>query len=65
MAVNNGGEKTEAFLGTQGYFWDTQTDMFACPVASIAAFILLGRWHDRSLEKLKEQNNNIFSKGLH
>lgn len=47
-AIN--GEKTEAFLGTQGYFWDTQTDMFACLVASIAALVLLGRWHDAQMQ---------------
>jgi putative membrane protein len=50
MAVLNG-EKTEAFLGTQGYFWDTQTDLFACLVASIAALVLLGRWHDAQMEQ--------------
>jgi putative membrane protein len=25
---------TEAFLGTQGYIWDTQTDMFLCLIGS-------------------------------
>jgi len=48
MAVING-EKTEAFLGTQGYFWDTQTDLFYCLIASIAALILLSRWHNSQL----------------
>ena len=28
---------TEAFLGTQGYVWDTQTDMFLCLLGSIVA----------------------------
>jgi putative membrane protein len=50
MAVLNG-EKTEAFLGTQGYFWDTQTDLFYCLIASIAALILLSRWHDAGLRR--------------
>jgi len=40
---------TEAFLGTQGYVWDTQTDMFWCLIGSIVALILLGRLHDRQL----------------
>lgn len=40
---------TEAFLGTQGYIWDTQTDMFLCLVGSIAALILLARLHNRYL----------------
>ena len=53
MAVLNG-EKVEAFLGTQGYFWDTQTDMFACLVASVLALLLLGRWHDAQMRNLQE-----------
>jgi putative membrane protein len=40
---------TEAFLGTQGYVWDTQSDMFLCLVGSIVALILLTRLHDRCL----------------
>lgn len=52
-AVVNG-EKAEAFLGTQGYFWDTQTDMFACLIASVAALALLGRWHDRQMRNLPQ-----------
>lgn len=40
---------TEAFLGTQGYIWDTQTDMFLCLVGSVSALILLTRIHNRCL----------------
>lgn len=43
---------TEAFLGTQGYVWDTQTDMFMCLVGSIVAVIVLPRIHDGQLAKL-------------
>jgi len=28
---------TEAFLGTQGYIWDTQSDMFWCLIGSVIA----------------------------
>jgi putative membrane protein len=42
---------TEAFLGTQGYTWDTQSDMFLCLVGSIVALILLTKLHDRYLAK--------------
>jgi putative membrane protein len=42
---------TEAFLGTQGYVWDTQTDMFFCLVGAVAALLLLSRLHDRSLAR--------------
>ena len=40
---------TEAFLGTQGYIWDTQTDMFWCLIGSIVAVVLLTRLHNRYL----------------
>lgn len=40
---------TEAFLGTQGYIWDTQTDMFLCLVGSVVGLAVLARWHDRCL----------------
>ena len=43
---------TEAFLGTQGYIYDTQTDMFMCLVGSIVALILLTRLHDKHLLQL-------------
>ncbi len=43
---------TEAFLGTQGYIWDTQSDMFMCLVGSIAALVLLPRLHDRALARI-------------
>ncbi len=43
---------TEAFLGTQGYVWDTQTDMFMCLAGSIVAVVVLPRLHDRQLARL-------------
>ncbi len=43
---------TEAFLGTQGYIWDTQTDMFLCLIGSIVALILLTKLHNRYLLKM-------------
>ncbi len=39
----------EAFLGTQGYVWDTQSDMAMALLGSIAALSLLHRVHDRQL----------------
>ena len=43
---------TEAFLGTQGYIWDTQTDMFWCLIGSIIALVLLGKWHNKYLSEI-------------
>jgi putative membrane protein len=45
------GTAAEAFLGTQGDIWDTQKDMALCLVGSVAALILLSRWHDRQLSE--------------
>jgi putative membrane protein len=42
-------EDTEAFLGTQGYIWDTQTDMFWCLIGAVAAVLILSRFHNRQL----------------
>ena len=43
----------ESFLGTQGYVWDTQSDMFWALVGAVSALLLLSRLHDRQLERLK------------
>lgn len=45
---------TEAFLGTQGYIWDTQSDMFWCLVGSIVALVLLTKLHNRCLLRIGE-----------
>jgi len=42
-------EAADAFLGTQGYEWDTQSDMWLALLGAVAALILLSRWHDRQL----------------
>ena len=47
-------EAADAFLGTQGYVWDTQSDMATALVGAIAALALLGRYHDRQLVALME-----------
>ena len=44
-----GGSGADAFLGTQGYVFDTQSDMFFALVGAVAALVLLGRVHDRQL----------------
>ena len=42
-------EAADAFLGTQGYVWDTQSDMGWALFGAILALVLLGQWHDRQL----------------
>ncbi|MCL1092212.1 DUF2238 domain-containing protein [Shewanella kaireitica] len=41
------GEDAEAFLGTQGYIWDTQSDMAMALVGAISAIMLLSRYQDK------------------
>ena len=43
------GEGAEAFLGTQGYVWDTQSDMGWALFGAVMALILLSKIHDRHL----------------
>ncbi len=44
------GEGAEAFLGTQGYAWDTQSDMGWALLGAVLGLLLLGRFHDRQLQ---------------
>jgi len=43
-------EAAESFLGTQGYVWDTQSDMAYALVGAIIGLAFLGRIHDRQLQ---------------
>lgn len=46
------GEGADAFLGTQGFVWDTQTDMLMALIGSLCAQILLGRIHSAQLKRM-------------
>lgn len=43
-------EAADAFLGTQGYVWDTQSDMAWALFGASLALVLLGRVHDMQLK---------------
>ena len=45
-------EAADAFLGTQGYVWDTQSDMALALFGSIMALVMLSKAHDRQLKTL-------------
>ncbi|MES9970199.1 MAG: DUF2238 domain-containing protein [Candidatus Thiodiazotropha sp.] len=51
------GEDAEAFLGTQGYVWDTQSDMGLALLGAIASLFLLSTLHNNQLKKLPSQNS--------
>ena len=46
------GIEAEAFLATQGYIWDTQSDMAFALIGSILALISLGKLHDQQLKQI-------------
>ena len=50
------GDDAVAFLGTQGYEWDTQSDMAWALFGAITAIVLLGKVHDKQLEKLSSKS---------
>jgi len=52
------GEGAESFLGTQGYVWDTQSDMFLALIGSIMALVILSIWHDKQIKQVN-QNKQI------
>lgn len=43
-------EAAESFLGTQGYVWDTQSDMALALLGAVLALLLLGGRHDRQMK---------------
>ena len=57
------GENAEAFLGTQGYIWDTQSDMALALVGAIMSLIVLAKYHDRQLAKLVVNSQQSTLKG--
>ncbi|HBR95840.1 MAG TPA: DUF2238 domain-containing protein [Gammaproteobacteria bacterium] len=48
------GEDAEAFLGTQGYVWDTQSDMAFALLGALCCLAFLSRRHDAQLAVLQQ-----------
>jgi putative membrane protein len=45
------GTGAEAFLGTQGYVWDTQSDMAFALIGAVISLLVLSAIHDRQLSR--------------
>ena len=58
VAISSG-ESAEAFLGTQGYVWDTQSDMFLALLGATVSLLILSRWHDRHLSRLQTSTQTL------
>ncbi|WP_196138202.1 DUF2238 domain-containing protein [Aliikangiella sp. G2MR2-5] len=46
-------EAADSFLGTQGYIWDTQSDMMYALTGAVTALLTLSQFHNRQLSLLK------------
>lgn len=47
------GESAESFLGTQGYVWDTQSDMLWATIGAVVMVVLFSKIHDKAIAKMK------------
>jgi putative membrane protein len=47
------GDSAESFLGTQGYVWDTQSDMAFALLGAILSLVIFSNLHDQQLESLR------------
>ncbi len=48
------GEGGDSFLGTQGYIWDTQSDMLFALMGAIVALLTLSKIHDKQISLCKK-----------
>lgn len=44
-------EAADSFLGTQGYVWDTQSDMAWALFGAVLALVSLSAWHDAQMRR--------------
>lgn len=49
------GESADSFLGTQGYVWDTQSDMLFALIGATTMVIFLSRIHDKQIALVNEK----------
>ncbi len=52
------GGSAEDFLGTQGYVWDTQSDMGFALLGAIASLLCLSKLHDRQLANIGRSSSS-------
>jgi len=48
------GQNAEAFLGTQGYVWDTQSDMLFALIGAICMVVFISGIQDKQIRKLEQ-----------
>jgi len=55
----NSGESGDAFLGTQGYIWDTQSDILTALIGAIFSLLLCTKIQDRSIAILLSDHHGL------
>ncbi|WP_033959397.1 DUF2238 domain-containing protein [Psychroserpens jangbogonensis] len=50
------GEGGDSFLGTQGYIWDTQSDMLYATIGAILALVIFGKYHSSQIKAMETKN---------
>lgn len=51
------GQDSDSFLGTQGYVWDTQSDMLYALMGALSMVILFSKIQDKQIEKIVKINS--------
>ncbi|AHM60336.1 membrane protein [Flammeovirgaceae bacterium 311] len=54
------GASADAFLGTQGYAWDTQSDMLSATFGAAMALLLFSQMHDRQILYVQAQPGILY-----
>lgn len=49
------GTSADAFLGTQGYIWDTQSDMLFALIGSVVGLIIFYSFQDKAIKKINSE----------
>lgn len=47
------GQSADSFLGTQGYVWDTQSDMLFAFIGAVCMVIFMSKFHDKQINKIQ------------
>ena len=51
------GQNSDSFLGTQGYVWDTQSDMLYAFMGALSMIVLFSKIQNRQIEKIANNNS--------
>ena len=49
------GSSGDSFLGTQGYIWDTQSDMLYATIGAVLGLLILSRYQDTQIKKITSE----------